>query len=37
MVKNGFLSYAKARQFIIENRKQLKEFLNLFKEENGDI
>ena len=37
MVENGFTSCVGARKFIIENRKQLKEFLNLFKEENGDI
>ena len=37
MVDNGFTSIAQARNFIIENRKALKEFLNLLKEENGVI
>jgi hypothetical protein len=32
MVDNGFTSIAQARNFIIDNRKALKEFLNLVKE-----
>lgn len=37
MVKNGFSSCAQARKFIIENRKTIREFLSLFKDEDGVI
>lgn len=37
MVQNGFTSCAGARKFVIENRKPLKQFLDLFKDEDGNL
>lgn len=37
MVQNGFTSCAGARKFVIDNRKPLKQFLDLFKDEDGVI
>lgn len=37
MTRGQFLSTAEARKFVLENRKPLKEFLDLFKEEDGAI